>query len=134
MDIQDPQPAMFCACTPGTAPSEAIERRSREIKGSCCYIYLLIPFCSPVVFLYSLVHDGCSFILFFSTSGTRNASKSPLNNTYIPPSPASLPHLTRSLPSYLRSYSLQTLRFQTTTKTTHHQSWARVGCIVSLMR
>lgn len=36
--------------------------------------------------------------LFFLLLGPQNASKSPVNNSYIPPSPASPPHPTRSLP------------------------------------
>ena len=35
----------------------------------------------------------------FLPLGTPKASKSPVNNTYIPPSPASPPHPTRSLPT-----------------------------------
>ena len=52
-------------------PRRPSKGRLREIQGLCCFfLYLLIPFCSSIVVFHSLVHDGRSFILFFSTPGT----------------------------------------------------------------
>ena len=54
-----------------------------------------------MLFFYSLVHNGRSFIPL----ATPNASKSPVNSTYIPPSPASPPHPTRSLTTSITELS-----------------------------
>ena len=83
-------------------PRRPSKGRSREIKGLCCFFYISS---HSVLFVYRCFSFACSrwslIYPFFSTPGTRNASKSPINNTYIPPSPASLPHVMRSLSSYL---------------------------------
>jgi len=64
---------------------EETRGRSTEMKSSCCPLFSR----SRWALIYS----------FFLHLGTPNASKSPANSTYIPPSPASPPHPTRSLPT-----------------------------------
>jgi hypothetical protein len=60
--------------------------RSREIIGLCCFLLCLH---ISLFFIFSFRMDA-----HFLPLGTQNASKSPLNSTYIPPSPASPPHPT----------------------------------------
>jgi len=117
-------------------PWRASKGRSREIKGLCCFfIYLLIPFCSPiVVFFFILSFTMVAHLsIFFHLRNTKRFQITRQQHLYTPVACFSS---TSNAISPRLSAELRPLdpTISDNDKDDSHRSWARTGCIVSLMR